>query len=125
AGWLRTGNSMRAVQVFRRQRLFRGDDPLWLIALASAEESAGYPVRARRIREDAWRLLLKTSPNSAEPPTEPSIPAEASQSELARVHLAPAYFNADYPRAVLIQLLREDAQRMSQSPAQLSVLGNI
>lgn len=118
AAELRLGNAARAAHYLRRQRLQRGDDPLWLMALADAEEAAGSPGRAWRIRRHAWHLL------KGREPLRPAAGGAAAGAErprdrdAARISLGGRFANADYSRALLVELLgRDGASPGSQAVA--------
>jgi hypothetical protein len=119
AAEMRLGNAARAVHHLRRQRLQRGDDPLWLMALANAEEAAGGPGRAWRIRRHAWRLMkggetLRSSASldgEGRVPVHGADPASAERSrawDAAKIGLSGRFANADYSRALLVELLNRD-----------------
>lgn len=119
AAELRLGNAARAAHHLRRQRLQRGDDPLWLMALADAEEASGSPGRAWRIRRHAWRLLKGRE--SLRSPAAPGLEASEAMADgstagaatardwdAARISLGGRFANADYSRALLVELLGRD-----------------
>ncbi len=57
AAELRLGNAERALRYLSKQRMQHGDDPLWLMTLADAEESAGHTSRAWTTRRQALKQL--------------------------------------------------------------------
>lgn len=133
AAEMRLGNASRTVHHLRRQRLQRGDDPLWLMALANAEEAAGGPGRAWRIRKHAWHLMKVREPLLAQassgsdagvsvPGGQAASAARSRDWDAARISLSGRFANADYSRALLVELLNRDG---GEGRAVATRLGNV
>lgn len=133
AAALRIGDTAAAVMYLRRQHLYRGDDPLWTMALADAEQAAGHEGRASRLRDEAWRSLLKNRHEfGAATPTlqlktaseDEGHPKGRSEQQAAHILLSQSRMNADYARALILALLKQDRQAQQQQATASSILGN-
>lgn len=137
AGELRLGNAARAVTYLRQQRVQSGDDPLWLMALADAEESSGHAGQAWRIRRHAWRILQsKTATGQLADIASSSGAAQASNNQssldpgarhdlrMARVTLSQTFTNGDISRNLLIDLLKQDGRNPEERAVANSLLAD-
>lgn len=136
AAEMRMGNSVRAVHYLRKQRLSLGDDPLWLMALADAEEISGHVERAWNIRKLAWTLLREKAAEKQR--TDPALAAErdaapdlfgplaptARSHDAARVALSQILANGDYSRGLLVQLLKQEGRSPESIEVARSILAN-
>ncbi|UHL63655.1 tetratricopeptide repeat protein [Paralcaligenes sp. KSB-10] len=137
AGELRLGNAARAVTYLRQQRVQSGDDPLWLMSLADAEESSGHASAAWGIRRQAWRILQsKTasgqlvdaagSSGKAKGGDKLSAldPNERHDLRMARVTLSQTFTNGDISRSLLIDLLKQDGRKPEERAVANSLLAD-
>src|SRR5690606_3249317 len=122
AAEIRLGNPVSAVHYLRSQRLTQGDDPLWIMSLADAEEVSGHADRAWNLRKLAWSILRKraeaaqagqpaqeaqgsSAPNLFLPPSATPLSQDA-----ARVALSQGMANGDYSKALLVKLLSQEGR---------------
>ncbi|MBP6018119.1 MAG: tetratricopeptide repeat protein [Burkholderiaceae bacterium] len=137
AGELRLGNAARAVIYLRQQRFQSADDPLWLMALADAEEGAGRIELAWGIRRQAWHILqTKTASRQLD---EVIVANDNSKTNKvgnrldsaerldllrARVTLSQIFTNGDISRSLLIDLLKQDGRGPEEFAVANSLLGD-
>lgn len=137
AGEMRLGNAARAVTYLREMRAQSGDDPLWLIALADAEEAAGHSDLAWGIRRQAWNILQtqaasgeleettalrgKVKSNAASGKRDAS---ERQDLRMARVTLSQIFTNGDISRSLLIDLLKQDGRNSEERAVANTLLGD-
>lgn len=132
---MRLGNALTAAHYLRNQRLSHGDDPLWLIALANAEEASGYAERAWTLRRTAWKRLrekaqsqrVDTAENaqtySASDLFRPPAPMRRSL-EGAEVALSQGLANGDYSKALLIAYLEREGRTPESRELSRSILAD-
>ncbi|RTZ47693.1 tetratricopeptide repeat protein [Candidimonas sp. SYP-B2681] len=126
AAGLRMDNPAMAVQYLRQQRPQMGQDPSWLLALADAEEAAGYTDRSREIRLEAWRLL-ESEAIDAPPATRDEFRDKAvkkNRSLAARASLSPTFASGDYSRGLLLELLRQERRSPEEIAVASTLLGD-
>ncbi|MFC3339218.1 tetratricopeptide repeat protein [Paracandidimonas soli] len=135
AAQMRLGNPVSAAHYLRRQRLSSGDDPLWLMMLADAEEASGHVERAWRIRRQAWKLLREKAPLGQDLEASGAAeggawdlfgptPQDARHRNAARIALSQQLANGDYSRALLVKLLRQEIRSPEQAELTRSLLGD-
>lgn len=137
AAELRLGNAARAVTYLSQQQQQFGDDPLWLMVLADAQEAAGHTDQAWGIRRHAWNLLLsKSQSGQLDEPEKHSNnngfynsknildPLDLSDLRMARVSLSQTFANGDISRSLLIDLLKQEGRHPEERAVANSLLGN-
>ncbi|NYT64923.1 tetratricopeptide repeat protein [Alcaligenaceae bacterium] len=131
AGELRLGNAARAVMYLQEMRVQSGNDPLWLMALADAQEASGHADEAWGLRRQAWNILQKKSAAGEldEVATVPGTIATLDASErqdlrMAGVTLSPTFTNGDISRSLLIDLLKKEGRNSEQYAVANSLLGD-
>lgn len=135
AAEVRLGNPAQALNYLRRQLSQAPDDPLWLIATADAEESAGHADIAWRLRRAAWRAL--PGKLAAAAPTHgggtgsarshvaalPGTPEAIAQARMAQATLSQTFTNGDRSRDLLIAMLKADRRESGSAAVARSLLG--
>jgi hypothetical protein len=137
AGLVRLNRPNDALGYFRREASASKGDPLWVLALADAEEAAGHDESAWALRRYVWTRLLPQDPD-AEPlpvgaPRRGRLSVALSNDDVERrdelrqrrVALSELFENGDTSKRVLIEMLRADGEQADTSTMQESVLGNI
>nr|WP_199066577.1 tetratricopeptide repeat protein [Chromobacterium sp. ASV5] len=130
AGELRLGHAARALSFLRRQSTLAGDDPLWTLSLAEAEDAAGHSMAAWTLRRKVWRQLqaksrdgvaggapdIASQGRAGEHGNISPKPAAQLETQAARVRLSQSFAGGDYSRNLLASLLKLDGGQ----PAQLA-----
>ncbi|WP_175105629.1 tetratricopeptide repeat protein [Pararobbsia alpina] len=137
AGLVRLNRPAEALAYFRREASASKGDPLWVLALADAEEAAGNDQSAWSLRRYVWTQLLALDPDAgplpAGAPSRGRLPAGLSNDDAERreelrqrrVTLSEMFENGDSSKRVLIEMLRADGAQSDTSTMQESVLGNV
>jgi polysaccharide biosynthesis protein PelB len=137
AGLVRLNRPNDALGYFRREASASNGDPLWVLALADAEEAAGHEESAWSLRRYVWTKLLPQDPDAAPLPTgaprRGRLAVTLSNDDVERrdelrqrrVALSEMFDNGDTSKRVLIEMLRADGEQADTSTMQQSVLGNI
>lgn len=128
AGYLRLGKTRRAVQLLRMQPEEVQKDPLWVMALADAEQQNGNDQLALLLYRQAWQGLhakLAATPQDTDGIL-PPVPAD-QQLEWwqARGVLATRLVNAERASMALNQLFMQDMRLSAPQIRYQSRLGNI
>jgi hypothetical protein len=137
AGLVRLNRPAEALAYFRREASASKGDPLWVLALADAEEAAGQDESAWALRRYVWTRLLPRDPD-ADPlpsgaPRRGKLSVSLSNDDVERrdelrqrrVALSEMFENGDASKRVLIEMLRADGAQPDANSMQESVLGNI
>lgn len=126
-----------ALQYFRREAAASRGDPLWVLALADAEEAAGHDDLAWSLRRHVWARMLPADPDAM--PLAPGAPrrgrlsASLSNDDVERrdeirqrrATLSQLFENGDTSKRVLIDMLRADGEQGENAQMRQSVLGNV
>lgn len=137
AGLVRLNRPNEALQYFRREAAASKGDPLWVLALADAEEAAGHDDIAWSLRRHVWTKMLPADPDAAPLAAGTSRRGRLSISvsnddverrdeiRQRRAALSQLFENGDTSKRVLIEMLRADGGQADASQMQDSVLGNV
>jgi hypothetical protein len=137
AGEMRIGHAARAVVYLRQQGVQSGNDPLWLMSLADAEDAAGHSDLAWDLRRKAWRILQREAANGQLQRKPASKSGGASLRQLqqigesgsldlqvARVSLSQTYADGDYSRDLLAAFLKRETNKPEQIAVANSILAD-
>lgn len=123
AAELRLGRAARALVYLRHERVQSGDDPLWLMSLADAEEAAGHTERAWDLRRKSWGILQRKAANPLTDISGSSVTLKKGRKEqrlasndsldlvAARVTLSQTFASGDYSRALLVDMLKSEGSK--------------
>lgn len=133
---MRLNNPARAVQYLRQQQAQSSNDPLWLMALADAEEAAGHGEVAWSLRRNALGILQEKAAAGqlGTPKSDLKTPADRRQRlsgtsdqldlRIAQISLSQIFLNGDVSRDLLIRLLKQEGQSPENSALADSILAN-
>lgn len=130
AAQMRLSNPAEAVQYLRLQYRQSAKDPLWLMALADAEEAAGHDGVAWKHRREAYSILEnKAAAMQRTQGATASTSTSASASErfdlrAARIALSQTFANGDVSRDLLVHLLRQQKRSPQSIALANSLLAN-
>ncbi|CAM5567540.1 Tetratricopeptide repeat protein OS=Eoetvoesiella caeni OX=645616 GN=DFR37_11648 PE=4 SV=1 [Eoetvoesiella caeni] len=137
AAELRIGHPARALVYLRQQRVQSGDDPLWLMSLADAEEASGNTSQAWDLRRKSWSILqhkattgqlgdvsglgvkLKKGDKGQRLNSADSLDLIA-----ARVTLSQTFANGTYSRALLVDMLKQEGSKPGAAAVANSILAD-
>jgi polysaccharide biosynthesis protein PelB len=130
AGEMQLNRPEAALTYLRRQAVTSGNDPLWLLTWADAQEMAGHPELAWALRRRVWLALLREAPAGASAAGAKHLvqPARSEweavqQLQGRRALLAQILENGDTAAHLLNALTRSDTRAPDDASAH-SLLGN-